>query len=152
MVNNIHKVADIPQINPPNSLTTTSHINIQPQMGNNVAEHVSADNTFKIYHQNIRGIRNKTTEIINSLLPELPQILCITEHNLKELELERTLLEHYKLGAKFCRENLKDGGASIFVHESLSFFNINLQEFSKEQDLQVFTVKIQLPTTTMCVL
>jgi hypothetical protein len=57
--------------------------------------------------QNIRGLRNKRTEIINSLLPELPHILCITEHHLKELELERTPLEHYNLGAKFCRENLK---------------------------------------------
>jgi hypothetical protein len=125
MVNNIHMIADIPQINPPNSSTTTSHINIQPQIGSNAVEHDSADDTFKICHQNIRGLRNKKIEKINSSLPELSQILCITEHHLKDLELERTL-EHYRLGAKFCRENLKDGGASIFVHESLSFSNINL--------------------------
>lgn len=116
---------------------------------------VSADNAFKIYHQNIKGLRNKTIELINSLLPELPQIrvLCITEHHLRELELERTpLAVHYNFGAKFYRENLKNGGASIFVHESLSFFNINLQEFSKEQDIEVCKIKIHLPTTTVCIM
>jgi regulator of RNase E activity RraB len=106
-----------------------------------VVEHVSADNTSKIYHQNIRGIRNKTAEIINSLLPELPQILCITEHHLKEFELERTPLEHYNLGAKFSRENLEDGGASIFVHESLSFFNINLKNLAKNKILRYAQLK-----------
>jgi exonuclease III len=113
---------------------------------------VSADDALEIYHQNISGLRNKTTELINSLPPELPQILCITEHHLKEPELERTPLIYYNFGAKFCRENIKDGGASIFVHESLSFLNINLQEFSKEQDIEVCAIKIHLPTTTVYII
>jgi hypothetical protein len=71
---------------------------------------VSADDALKIYHQNIRGLRNKTTELINSLPPEFPQILCITEHHLKEPEVERTPLIHYNLEAKFYGENLKHRG------------------------------------------
>jgi hypothetical protein len=152
MVNSIQNVADKLQINPSNTLTTTSHINIQPQIGSNAIVHGSVDNIFKVYHQNIRGIRNKTNEIINSLLPELPKILCITEHHLKEHELERISIDHYNLGAKFCRKNLKDGGVSIFVHESLNFFNINIQEFGKEQDIEVCEIKIQLPTITICII
>jgi hypothetical protein len=48
------------------------------------------------------------------------------EHHLKERELERTAKEHYNLVAKFYRQNLKDGGVSIFIHESLNFTNINV--------------------------
>jgi hypothetical protein len=59
------------------------------------------------------------------------------EHHLKEHKLEKMLIEHYNLHAKFCRKNLKDGGVSIFVHESLNFTNINVQEFSKEQVIEV---------------
>jgi exonuclease III len=152
MVYNIHMAADSLLINSPNSPTATSSINIQPQIGHNAVGHVSAADTFMIYHQNIRGLRNKRIEILNSLLQELPQILCITEHHLKEFKLERTLLEHYNLGAMFCRKNLKDGGASIFVHESLSFANINLHEFSKEQDIEACTIKIHLPAETISVI
>jgi hypothetical protein len=86
------------------------------------------------------------------LLPELPQILCITKHHLKEHELERISINHYNLGAKFCRKNLKDGGVSIFVHKSLNFSNINIQEFGKEQDIEVCAVKLNLPTTIISIL
>ncbi|PNF35146.1 hypothetical protein B7P43_G09274 [Cryptotermes secundus] len=105
-----------------------------------------------IYHQNIRGLRNKRTEMLNSLLPELPHILCITEHHLREFELESSPIEHYKLGAKFCREKLKDGGTCIFIHEFISFITINLQEFCKEQDIEVCAIKINLSTSIICVI
>jgi hypothetical protein len=64
-------------------------------------------------------------------------MLCITEHDLKEHEMERPVIEHYKLGARYCWKNLKDGGVSIFVHESLNFTNIYVQKFGKERDMEV---------------
>lgn len=135
-----------------NNIHNTSHIKSKPQRGHNELELDKTDDNIMIYHQNIRGLRNKRTEMLNSLLPELPQILCITEHHLREFELESSPIEHYKLGAKFCRGNLKDGGTCIFVHESISFITINLQEFSKEQDIEVCAIKIYLPTSIMCVI
>jgi hypothetical protein len=47
----------------------------------------ATDNLFKVFHQNIRGLKDKTNELIGSLLPELPPILCVTEHHLKAHEL-----------------------------------------------------------------
>ena len=110
----------------------TSHIKFKPQIGHNNLELNKADDNIMIYHQNIRGLRNKRTEMLNSLLPDLPHILCITEHHLREFELESSPIEHYKLGAKFCREKLKDGGTCIFIHEFISFITVNLQKFCKE--------------------
>jgi hypothetical protein len=63
------------------------------------------------------------------VVPKIPHLVCLTQHHLKEQEIETLSTDHYILGAKFCRENLKHGGTGIFVHESLPFTNINLQEF-----------------------
>jgi len=86
------------------------------------------------------------------VLPTLPHIVCLTEHPLKEQEIETLSIGHYILGAKFHRQNLKHGGTEIFVHESLPFTNINLLEFCMEQDRETCAVKINLLTTMIHVI
>jgi len=49
----------------------------------------------------------------------------LTEHHLKENEIDMISTENYSLGAKFCREVLKNGDVCIFIHESIKFTNIN---------------------------
>jgi len=61
------------------------------------------------------------------IVPQLPYILCLTEHHLKEQETERFSIDHYTPGAKFGRKILKKGGTRIFAHESLTFTNIYLK-------------------------
>ena len=39
---------------------------------------------LKIFHQNIRGLRNKIDELTLHLSDCVPQVLCFTEHHLKE--------------------------------------------------------------------
>jgi hypothetical protein len=74
------------------------------------------------------------------------------EHHLKEHELERIPIEHCNLGAKFCRKNLKDGRVSIFVHDSLNFTNVNVQEFGRKQGIEVCATKLNLPTTSILII
>jgi hypothetical protein len=66
--------------------------------------------------------------------------------------MERIATEHYNLGAKFCRKNLKEGGVGIFVNESLNFTKINVQEFGKEQDIEVCAMKLNLPTISILII
>jgi hypothetical protein len=54
------------------------------------------------------------------------------------------------VGAKFCRESLKNDGVSIFVHDTLQCTNINLDEFCKEQDIEACAVRISLSSLTIC--
>ena len=86
----------------------------------------AASKSFTVVHQNIRGLRGKSNEFIGSVLLKLPYVICLTEHHLKELEIENLSIDHYTLGAKFCRQTLKQGGSSIFVHNSLDFNTIEL--------------------------
>jgi exonuclease III len=110
------------------------------------------NNSLSVYHQNIRSLSGKTNELISSLYPDLPHLLCLTEHHLNYSDIDHTYIDHYNLGAKFCRQTLKKGGVCIFVHKKLKFSSINLNRFCKEQDLEVCAVKLQTSPAIICIL
>jgi len=96
---------------------------------------VDVEGRLKVYHQNRRGLRGTVNELLLSLLDKAPHIICLTEHHLKEGEIEITHIPKYKLGAKYCRLNLKNGGVSIYIMDTLMYYNICIQKYTKEQDL-----------------
>jgi len=48
------------------------------QLPYNSSDFYHNGNNFMIFHQNIRGISNKTDKLIISLLPDTPHVLCLT--------------------------------------------------------------------------
>jgi len=44
------------------------------------------------------------------MFPNLPNILCFSEHHLKQFELDHMNIDNYKLGAVYCRKFLGKGG------------------------------------------
>jgi hypothetical protein len=66
-------------------------------------------NALKVCHQNIRGLFGKIEQLLNSLLFDLPHIICWSEHHLKEYEINNILVGNYVLGAKYCRFIYKRG-------------------------------------------
>jgi hypothetical protein len=134
MVNHAQEAVDKLIVNPFGRLTTTinkskhnklkDRLNRNPQSeaGSSDLVRIPINTVFKVCHQIIRGIRDKTNELINSLFPELPEILCVMEHHLKEHEFERILIEHYNLGSKFCRKNLKRGWSKYLCSRITKFW------------------------------
>ena len=111
----------------------------------NTMKLTNSKNLFKIFHQNIRGLKSKVDELSNSLFPDYPNVMCLTEHHLKDFEIDNLPIDQFKLGSKFCRPNFKNGGVCIFVHEDLVFFSISLDKYCKEKDIEVCAVNpIQL--------
>jgi len=102
------------------------------------------NNRFSIYQQNIRSLRGKINELLLSLQAEAPYLICLTEHHLKEYEIANTHIPKYTLGANYCRHNLKQGGACIFVCESIKFSNVNLLKHNKEQDIEIVAVQLKI--------
>ena len=102
------------------------------------------NNRFSIYHQNIRGLKGKISEFLLSLPAEVPHLICLTEHHLKVYELANTHIPEYKLGANYCRKNLKQGGECIYVCEPIKFSNINLLKRNKEQDIEIAALQINI--------
>ena len=123
--------------------------NVKPvkrdNMYNRLFKPVKRDNMYNrlfIYHQNIRGLKGKISEFPLTLLAEAPHLICFTEHHLKEYELTNTHIPKYKLGASYCRKNLKQGGVCIYVCESIKFSYINSLKHNKEQDIEIAAVQL----------
>jgi hypothetical protein len=111
----------------------------------------ATNKSFTIFHQNIRGLGNKTNELLESVLPKLPHVICLTQHHSKEHEIKTVSIDHYILGAKLCRQS-KTWSTGIFVHEALAFTNTDLQQFCTEQDIETYAVKINLLSTMLYVI
>lgn len=98
-------------------------------------DHISQVSNFKtskkdlvIFRQNIRGLnRSKLDKLSISSLPISSHIICLTEHHLCDNAIDTIILAKYNLGAKFCRNTFKKGGACILIHESIQYTNINLE-------------------------
>lgn len=97
---------------------------------------------LRIYHLNIRGINGKIEEFMIHLAGETPDIICLMEHHLRDFENDVMCIPTYKLGAKFCRKNLKNGGVCIFIREDLKFTTINVHKYCKEEDFEIAVIQI----------
>jgi hypothetical protein len=107
---------------------------------------------FSVYHQNVRGLRHKLDELLLSLSPNLPQVLCITEHHLTNAELDGLLIPQYDLGGNFCRKLYRCGGVCIFIRENIAFTKLDCDKITKEKDLEICAVKVHLSTANMVII
>jgi hypothetical protein len=57
---------------------------------------------------------------------------------------------NYNLGAEYCRQTFRRGMVCIFVCEKLKISNVNLNEFCKQEDLEVCAVKLTFPSGNIC--
>jgi exonuclease III len=100
-------------------------------------------NSFTIYHQNICGLKGKTDELISSMSPNLPQILCHSEHHLKHTELDQINIEGFKLCTAYCRQAMKRGGVCIFIQKSLEYSKIDVTKYCKDQDIDICMLNLK---------
>jgi hypothetical protein len=82
-------------------------------------ESVTTRLNLSVLHQNIQSISNKQIDIDLVLKSSLKNIdvLCFTEHWLKEDYLKLILINQYKLVSYFSRKNYNHGGSCIYVCE-----------------------------------
>ena len=108
--------------------------------GNNNGDN---NQTLTVYHQNIQGLKFKVNELMLSLFPEKPHLICLSEHHLKSNGINNNYIPDYNRGANYCRSSLKCGGVCIYVHGTIKFTNINSYKYCREQDLEIAAVKLE---------
>lgn len=108
--------------------------------------------SYKIFHQNIRGMKGKINELMLSLVNDELNIICLTEHHLNVYEMDITHIPTYKLAAGYCKKKHKNGGVCIFVYEDYNFTVLNLHKFSKERDIEMAAIKLELNKVRIIVL
>ena len=92
---------------------------------------------LKLFHQSIRGLRGKTSELLCHLHQDLPNLLCFSEHHLSQCEADFINIENYSTGAKYCWRKLQKGDVSIFIQSHLQFTTLNLDKYCIDQDTEV---------------
>ena len=115
---------------------------------NNITNH---SRELTIYHQNVRGLSNKIHELEAHVLPLLPHIICLTEHHLSNQEIGNISINQYLLGAFYCRSSRKFGGVNIFVHESLTHTNIDVNRYCHDYDLEACALKFKTRSEVYCI-
>jgi len=60
----------------------------QPQASNDTLSNSNKNEDFKAFHQNVRGLLNKSEELISFLSPDFLQVLCLTEHHLNHTAID----------------------------------------------------------------
>jgi len=61
-------------------------------------------------------------------------------------------LGQYTLGASFCRQKYKHGGACIYVSKDIQFNSINLEQYNKEKDLEICALKLRLLSSSFTII
>ena len=118
----------------------------------NTIKLTNSKNLFKIFHQNIRGLKSKVDELSNSLFHDYPNILCLTVRHLKDYEIDNIPIDQFKLGSKFCRHEFKNGGVCIFILEDLDFLSISLDKYCKGKDVEVCAVSLKIAPIQLIIL
>jgi hypothetical protein len=72
-------------------------------------QNTEPSNLVTIFHQNIRGLRNKSDELIPSFVIDTinPHILCLSEYYIAEQNLLHLSLNGYHLGSSFCEKDFR---------------------------------------------
>jgi len=95
---------------------------------------------------------NKTDEFLISLSSNTPQVICLTEHHLMTEQIGTVNLGQCTLGASFCRQTYKNGGAYIYISKDIQFNTINLDQYNKEKDLEICALKLCLLSSSFTVI
>jgi hypothetical protein len=107
---------------------------------------------LQIFSQNIRGLGNKTDELIINWVNDVPHILCLSEYHLSTEIFQTIIVDNHNLGAYYCRKFTKFGGVCIFIHKSYQFINVDLHSHCIEQDFEVCAIRLIHSPVNLCVL
>jgi hypothetical protein len=117
-------------------------------------QNIDSSNSVNIFHQNIRGFRSKSDELIHSFEVDTisPHILCLSKHHVVEQELLHLTINCYPLGSSFCRKGLQRGGVCIFARTDQHFSKIDISHHCKEQDFEICAIHLVTKTSNLIIL
>ena len=81
-------------------------------------------------------------EVLCHLHYDPPHILCLTDHYLPLDELASLLIENYTLGTYYCRKAKHKGGVCMFIHNSIKFITLNIENYCLDQDFEVYAIHL----------
>lgn len=105
----------------------------------------NTQNKLNVLQINIQCIRNKILEIEHFCELEKIDVICISEHWLKEIQVNHFVPFNFKPASVVCRGSKKNGGVGIYTDSKLHFSVINLETFYLEIHFELCGIKIIRP-------
>jgi hypothetical protein len=108
-------------------------------------------NSLNIFHENIRGLRNKSDKLMNSSVVDSinPHILCLSKHHMEEKDLMNLTVTGYSLSSSYCCQNLQRGRVCIFVREHESFNKTDTSLNCEEQTFEVCAIELETKSSNL---
>jgi hypothetical protein len=125
-----------------NDIPVQSELN--PDQGNPCIDNQYDKRKLLIFHQNIRGLRNKTNEILCHFGSESLHFLYLAEYHLSGLEIHTIHIDGYTLGAYYCRNQWQKRGVCIFVKNVINYLVLNVENCSTDKDFEVCAIQLNI--------
>lgn len=107
---------------------------------------------MKIVHHNIQGLSGKLDAFQIFIDSESPDILCLSEHHLRDFEFDTVSLHGFSRVSGFCRKTLRKGGVCIFSKSSLEVEEIDVSRFCLEGTCELAAAKFKLASEPLLVI
>lgn len=110
----------------------------------NVQKHAISVSKFnlRILQINSQCVRNKVSELEHLASLEKIDIICISEHWLRESQIPLFTPSGYTAVGFVCRKTSKNGGAGIFVSPALKYTEIDLSMCNAEHEIEISGIKL----------
>jgi exonuclease III len=99
---------------------------------------------LKIIHQNFQGLMNKLDIFEDLLNSESPDLICVSEHFLKEECITSIKVHGYTCASAFCRKTSIKGGVCIFVKNNISFKVLKVSKYCVEKKCEIVAITINV--------
>jgi hypothetical protein len=118
------------------------------------SKNVNSLNSLNVFHQNIKGPRNKRDELIHSFEIDgiNPHMLCLSKHHMVEQDLLHLTLNDYLLDSSFYRQNLQRGGVCVFVKKDQCLNKSDISHHCKEQGVEICSIQLETKTSNFIIL
>ena len=94
-------------------------------------------------HINIQCLRNKCNFFESILLSNVFNVVLVSEHWLKEDEIDLFQLYSFNLASSFCRTKYIHGGVCIFVRNDIDCTKVEcIAEFNNEKHFEICCIKL----------
>lgn len=100
-------------------------------------------------HQNMCSIKNKKIQLESQLVLTQPNIVCLSEHWLRQDEISSCHFQNYTLASHYCRNTTSGGGVCIYVKDNLTFKVINIEKWCQDKVFEACC--IILPRLNICI-
>jgi hypothetical protein len=81
-----------------------------------------------------------------------PHILCPTEHHVYHNELASLHNDSYTLGTHYCRKTKCGNGVCMFIHNSITFTTLIIDNYYVHQDIEVCAIHLNVVYYKLCML